>query len=161
MQSPQDRSPEQPSPGYGQQPSYGQPPAYGQTPYNQNPQPGYGSYASAPIPSAIGGYEAPRVGGVRVLKKINPGSAFRVGAITYAILWAILGLPIIFIMSAAGAASGNSGNGAGALMAGAGLFGYILGIVGYGLMGGIGGAVGAFVYNLVSGWVGGLEIEVS
>ena len=29
----------------------------------------------------------------------------------------------------------------------------------YGLMGVIGGAIGAALYNLVAGWVGGIEIE--
>jgi hypothetical protein len=31
----------------------------------------------------------------------------------------------------------------------------------YGVMGLIGGAVGAALYNLVAGWVGGIEVEIS
>lgn len=30
----------------------------------------------------------------------------------------------------------------------------------YGIMGFLVGVVGAFVYNLVAGWVGGIEVEV-
>ena len=31
----------------------------------------------------------------------------------------------------------------------------------YGIVGGISGALGAVMYNLVAGWVGGLEIDIS
>jgi hypothetical protein len=31
----------------------------------------------------------------------------------------------------------------------------------YGLFGGIFAAIGAAIYNLVAGWVGGLEVEIS
>jgi len=37
---------------------------------------------------------------------------------------------------------------------------YIVGIVVYGVVGGIGGAIDAFLYNLVAGIVGGLEVEM-
>jgi len=30
----------------------------------------------------------------------------------------------------------------------------------YGIVGGIGGAIGASIYNLVAGWVGGLEVDI-
>jgi len=175
MQSPQNSGQEQPGQGYGQQPAYGQQPqpryeqqpAFGQPGYGQQPvyeqQPGY---AGSPIPTAMGGHEAPRVGGHRVLKKINPGSAFKVGAITYALMWAVFGLPYVFILSAAMSAAmsalppGMSQN-AGGAMAGGAIAMYLFGLIGSALGGGIGGAIGAFAYNLVSGWVGGLEIEVA
>jgi hypothetical protein len=51
------------------------------------------------------------------------------------------------------------------LGAGAAAFGFLFGIgaivimpIAYGLMGFVGGAVGAFIYNLVSGFVGGMEL---
>lgn len=51
------------------------------------------------------------------------------------------------------------------LGAGAAAFGFLFGIgaiifmpIAYGLMGFISGAIGAFIYNLVSGFVGGMEL---
>jgi hypothetical protein len=53
------------------------------------------------------------------------------------------------------------------LGAGAAAFGFLFGIgaivimpVAYGVMGFVGGALGAFIYNLVSGFVGGMELEL-
>jgi uncharacterized membrane protein len=37
---------------------------------------------------------------------------------------------------------------------------YIIYVVFAGIFGGIGGAITALAYNLVSGWVGGLEVEL-
>jgi hypothetical protein len=31
----------------------------------------------------------------------------------------------------------------------------------YGLIGGVFAAIGALIYNLVAGWVGGLEVDIS
>jgi hypothetical protein len=31
----------------------------------------------------------------------------------------------------------------------------------YGIIGGISAAIGAAIYNLVAGWVGGLEVDIS
>ena len=135
-------------------PSYTSPPV--QAPMQPYQPPSYGS----PLPTPTGGYEAPRVAGKRVLKRIDVGSAFKVGAVTYALMWAVLGLPFILIMSAAGSMARAGGMGGGGAFAGAGIFGYLIGIALYGIMGGIGSAVAAFIYNLVSGWMGGLEIEV-
>lgn len=44
-----------------------------------------------------------------------------------------------------------------------GMFGTVFAIlmpVMYGVFGIIGGAIGAALYNLVSGWVGGIEVEI-
>ena len=36
----------------------------------------------------------------------------------------------------------------------------VIGPIFYGVMGFIVGVIGAFVYNIVAGWVGGIEVEV-
>jgi hypothetical protein len=41
------------------------------------------------------------------------------------------------------------------------MFAVILCPIVYGLIGGIGAAIGAFIYNLASGWVGGLEVDIT
>ena len=151
--------------GYNQQGGYAQQPAptFGQQPAPVYGQPGYGQpgYGASPIPSPTGGYEAPRVGGKRVLKRIDVGSAFKIGAVTYGLLWAILGLPYSLalgsFMSTMARATGQSGG----VMAGGVIGMYIFGLIFAAIGGGIGAAVGAFAYNLVSGWMGGLEIEVA
>lgn len=45
-------------------------------------------------------------------------------------------------------------------MAGLGLWSIIVFPIIYALIGFIGGAIGAFLYNLVAGWIGGIEIEL-
>ena len=124
------------------------------TPQPVQSTPQYG----APLPNPTGGYEAPRVAGRRVLKRIDPGSAFKIGAVTYALIWAVLGLPFVFLMGAV--MSQIPGNNNAGMAFGGGIMGYFFGIIGYGLAGGIGSVVGAFIYNLVAGWMGGLELEI-
>jgi len=38
---------------------------------------------------------------------------------------------------------------------------YVLGIVLYWILDGIGFAIEAWLYNIVAGWIGGLEVELS
>ncbi len=110
----------------------------------------------------------------RRIRRIGAGSAFRIGAVLYALLFAIIGIFVIVLpslfaslfgasMLAAFGGAENSGAAAGAGAFGVvlGLFIYLAGIVLYGLMGGIFSAISALLYNLVAGWVGGLRIEVT
>jgi hypothetical protein len=92
-----------------------------------------------------------------VVKRIEPGSAFKVGAAVYALLGLVIGALFSVIGMAAGAAMSNSVPGFG-FMFGAGAI-IILPIC-YGIGGGIMAAITAFIYNLVSGWVGGLEVDL-
>jgi hypothetical protein len=92
-----------------------------------------------------------------VVKRIGPGSAFKVGAAVYALLGLIIGALFSVIGMVAGAAMSNSVPGFG-MMFGAGAI-IILPIC-YGIGGGIVAAITALIYNLVSGWVGGLEVDL-
>jgi hypothetical protein len=92
------------------------------------------------------------------LNRIGPGSAFKLGAIVYAILGLIIGIPFAFIGMIAGSMASTR-----SLFPGAGLgFGAILFFpIFYGIIGGVVGALGAVIYNLVAGWVGGLEVDIN
>jgi transmembrane protein DUF3566 len=99
------------------------------------------------------------------LKRIGPGSAFKVGLVTYAILGLVIGACIAFFSMIAGSLGGlagsESGAGARALGLGMGLGAIIIVPIAYGILGGIGAAIGAFIYNLAAGWIGGLEVDIS
>ena len=91
-----------------------------------------------------------------IIRRIEPGSAAKVGGTLYA----LIGLLIGTLLSVAGLAGmGIGGRGS----AFSGLFGVgavvILPLV-YGGIGFIGMYIMASLYNLISKWVGGLNIEV-
>ena len=101
------------------------------------------------------------------IRRVSIGSAFRVGAVSSALMWAVFGILLVLWMMAVGSAvdstatqfSGQSNN-VGEFSGGVAIFTYLCGIPIYAVMGGIGGALYAFIYNLVAGWVGGLELEL-
>ncbi len=98
------------------------------------------------------------------LKRIGPGSAFKVGLVTYAILGLVIGVIMALFSMMAGSLAGLGGTqatGARALGFGLGLGAIIVVPIVYGIIGGIGGALGAVVYNLAAGWIGGLEVDIS
>ena len=97
------------------------------------------------------------------LKRIGPGSAFKVGAIIYAFFGLIVGAILALVSLAAGslASIASDASGVRALGFGMGVGAIIVLPICYGLIGGIGGAIGAAIYNLVAGWVGGVELEIN
>ncbi len=103
---------------------------------------------------------------MQTVRRIAVGSAFKVGAALYALLFAVMGLCLVplrlsgFLTSAGLVGERVRGGGvvAGCLI---GVLAYIVLIVVYGVLGGIGGALTAFLYNLIAGWIGGLEVEIS
>ena len=104
---------------------------------------------------------------MQTIRHVAVGSAFKVGAALSALVFAVLGffvvfLPGLFGASILGALLGNEG-GHGAFGVGfvGGLIAWIVGIVVYAIAGGIGGAIYAWLYNIVAGWVGGLEVDIS
>jgi hypothetical protein len=92
-----------------------------------------------------------------MLKRVAPGSAFRVGLIVYGIMGLVLGAfcSLIALFAARLAPHAH------VMMFGrVGVFAVILCPIIYGLIGGIGAAIAAWLYNLASGWVGGLEVDL-
>ena len=97
------------------------------------------------------------------LNRIGPGSAFKVGLVTYAIVGLIIGVIMALFSMVAGSLGGlsNQAIGARAFGFGLGLGAVIIAPILYGLIGGVAAAIGAVIYNLVAGWVGGLEVDIS
>ncbi len=92
-----------------------------------------------------------------VLKRIAPASAFKVGLVVYGILGLVLGA-LCTLIAVAGLQFAPHAH-----MPFAGRIGVLAIVVCpivYGLAGGIGAAIGAFIYNLASGWVGGIELDI-
>lgn len=97
------------------------------------------------------------------LKRVGPGSAFKVGLITYGILGLFMGLLMALVSGLVGAVAppAPTGNPAAALFRlGMGVGAIVFLPLFYGVIGGIFAAIGAFVYNLVAAWVGGLDIDI-
>ena len=97
------------------------------------------------------------------LSRIGPGSAFKVGGVVYALLGLLVGICVALFSMVAGSLTGMMGPDAPtARMMGLGMgFSAILIFpIMYGIVGGIGGAIGAAIYNLVAGWVCGLEVDI-
>ncbi len=100
---------------------------------------------------------------VRKIRRIGVGSAFRVGALVSGLIWAIVGIFfVLFSLAGAGimAAFGAPGAEAGMGFVGVLIF-YIVMLVVYAIFGGIFGALYAWLYNVVAGWVGGIEIQLT
>jgi hypothetical protein len=104
---------------------------------------------------------------VATLKRIGPGSALKLGAITYAFVGLVIGIITACVSLVAGSLAGMGGSGLG-VSASARAFGLGMGLgaiivvpIVYGFVGGIGAWIGAVVYNFVARWVGGLEVDIS
>jgi hypothetical protein len=98
------------------------------------------------------------------VKRIAPGSAFKVGLVVYAFLGLIVGICMALFSMVAGSLGSLAGGGvpgARALGFGFGFSAIIVFPILYGIVGGIGGVIAAAVYNLAAGWVGGLEVDIS
>ena len=92
-----------------------------------------------------------------ILRHVTPGSAFRIGLVVYGLVGLILGAICSVIATMAGQFAWH----AQLPFAGrVGMFAIILCPIIYGLIGGIGAAIAAFLYNLASRWIGGLEVDL-
>src|SRR6266700_1760147 len=91
------------------------------------------------------------------VKRVGPGSAFKVGLVTYAFLGLIIGVFVaLFSMMAGslGSLAGGQAMGARAFGLGFGLASIIIFPICYDTIGGIAAPIGAAIYNLVAAWVG-------
>ena len=93
-----------------------------------------------------------------VLNRVSPASAFKVVFVCHAIVGLVLGafctLVAFGVLPFAGRAHSMLFGGA------IGMFAIVLCPILYGLIGGICALIGAVIYNLASGWVGGVEVEI-
>lgn len=80
----------------------------------------------------------------------------------YAIMLAVFGLlaGIMFALFSTAMVSASGGAAEGGIMAGIGVFALIVFPLLYGALGFVFGALTAWIFNLVAGWMGGLEITV-
>jgi len=98
------------------------------------------------------------------VKRIGPGSAFKIGLVVYTIFGLVVGVFMALfsmMIGSLGSLAGNAAPGARMLGFGLGLSSIIIVPIMYGIIGGIGGAIGALLYNLAAGWVGGIEVDIS
>jgi hypothetical protein len=93
-----------------------------------------------------------------ILKRIGPASAFKVGLVSYAVLGLIAGVfcSLIALTGASFAPHAHL-----PFARAIGLLAVIVCPVVYGIIGGIATLIGALIYNLASGWVGGVGVEIS
>lgn len=94
-----------------------------------------------------------------VVKRIGPGSAFKVGLVVYAFLGLIVGA-LVSLIALVGASFAREAQipFAGVLF---GVGAVIVFPILYGILGGVMAAIGALIYNLAARVVGGLEIDIN
>ena len=92
------------------------------------------------------------------LKRIGLASAFKIGLVSYAFLGLIAGVfcSLIALTGASFAPHAHM-----PFACAVGLTAVIVCPIVYGIIGGIAAVIGALIYNLASGWVGGVEVEIN
>jgi hypothetical protein len=101
---------------------------------------------------------------VAIVRRVGPGSAFKVGLVLYALLGLALGICMALVSMVAGTLvplGQTAAPGAKLLGFGMGFGAIIFFPLLYGLFGGVFAAIGAALYNVVAGWVGGIEVDIS
>jgi hypothetical protein len=92
-----------------------------------------------------------------IVKSFNPLSVGKVLGLTYACLGLLIGGFVSLFALAAGGGPGGRG-GPEAVVMGAGAV-VMLPLI-YGVIGFIGGLISAFIYNVIAGLAGGIEVEL-
>jgi hypothetical protein len=112
-----------------------------------------GTYARRRVPD-VPHMEVPAM----VIRRVSPLSCARIAGALYALIGLVVGT-IFSLAALAGALASNDSHGAafGALF---GIGAVVLFPVMYGLMGFLGSLLVAWLYNLLAGMVGGVEVEL-
>jgi len=100
--------------------------------------------------------EPPIVSTKRILRRIAPLQLGKIMGLTYGI-FGLLFIPFIVLASSLSAMVPAQARG-GFMAMGVGMA--IAAPIFYAVLGFIFGVVGAFIYNLIAGWVGGIEVEI-
>jgi hypothetical protein len=96
-----------------------------------------------------------------VIRRISPMSAAKVAGLVYALIGLVIGACFSVFMLTIGSLFADEPRPEGAffgMLFGAGAI--VIAPVFYGVMGFVGGGLTAFVYNMVAGWAGGLEVDL-
>ncbi len=94
-----------------------------------------------------------------VIKRVAPGSAFKVGLLVYGFLGLIIGaLCTLFAIFGSPFLSSSQLPIMGRFV---GLFAILICPVIYGIIGGIAALIGALLFNLAAAWIGGLEVDIT
>ena len=104
---------------------------------------------------------------MRTIRRVSLGSAIKVGAMLYVLLFLVIGFFAILLPGLLGASflGALMGDQEGGLMFGAGalvsVIAYVAGLLFAAIGGGLVGFLNALLYNIVAALVGGLEVELS
>jgi hypothetical protein len=97
-----------------------------------------------------------------IIRRVKPLSLAKVSAVIYGFFGILVGV----FLGLAGMVGSLAGQAAEGLDGGAGLMGLMFGVgaifmpVIYAAMGFLGGLIAALIYNLIAGWIGGIELEM-
>jgi hypothetical protein len=95
------------------------------------------------------------------IRRFNVVKTSTVVALMYMVVVAIFAIPFFLFFAIAGVSTnGGPTQGPGAAGAVAGLAVAVVAVLFYGLLGWVFTAIACLIYNLVAGWVGGIEVEV-
>ena len=92
------------------------------------------------------------------IRRFNVIKTATVVAVMYVVIVAIFAIPFLLIVGIAGVST-NGGPNVGTGMVGGLVLSVVIALF-YGLIGWVFTAVACLIYNLVAGWIGGIEVEV-
>jgi hypothetical protein len=93
------------------------------------------------------------------IRRFNVVKTATVVALMYMVIVAIFAIPFFLLIAIAGVSVNGGPTQSTGLVAGGIVFA-ILAVLLYGLLGWVFTAIACLIYNLVAGWVGGIEVEV-